>query len=404
VDNAAQNQSSVHISRIQVPDFRALRNIDITFETDLVPRIFPLGSLNGGGKSTLLQLIFVLLCFFRSRTSRRFLTNMLEGFPADKVLAKIDLIVEEEVISLEFCSHSIDQNYLDYLEDTGEFHGNDYILVDTEKDNKEELLNNNHFFICNYEKNNPREYMRLSCEINSLLYDLQEKPNKYKTDLIKLVKDKLGDSIFLAAPITQSFRFFAPSIRDLAFKAKSTSEYYQKIESSREHLSNFFAYDTIAVDVLIKAFLKVRDDDFRCVIDSDDYSNSHQNYQKMMQEIEMLLGDKKVKLDKDFNGISFLKEDVNGNTIKLYPEDLSHGELKRLSLFIWLKYNNIENSIVLIDEIEIALHPDWQYQIVRDLETWAPSNQYILATHSYELCHALTPAHVKEISPRLLNK
>jgi hypothetical protein len=52
VDNAAQNQSSVHISRIQVPDFRALRNIDITFETDLVPRIFPLGSLNGGGITT----------------------------------------------------------------------------------------------------------------------------------------------------------------------------------------------------------------------------------------------------------------------------------------------------------------------------------------------------------------
>ena len=82
---------------------------------------------------------------------------------------------------------------------------------------------------------------------------------------------------------------------------------------------------------------------------------------------------------------------------------MSHGELKRLSLYVWLKYSNIENAIILFDEIEIALHPDWQYQIIRDLEEWGPTNQYILATHSYELCQALTPAHVKEIEPRLLN-
>ena len=83
---------------------------------------------------------------------------------------------------------------------------------------------------------------------------------------------------------------------------------------------------------------------------------------------------------------------------------MSHGELKRLSLYVWLKYSNIENAIILFDEIEIALHPDWQYQIIRNLEEWGPTNQYILATHSYALCEALTPAHVKEIEPKLLNK
>ncbi len=98
------------------------------------------------------------------------------------------------------------------------------------------------------------------------------------------------------------------------------------------------------------------------------------------------------------------KTDDLGNTIQLYPEDLSHGELKRLSLYVWLKYNNIDNAIVLMDEVEIALHPDWQYGIINDLQTWAPNNQYILATHSYEMCQALTPAHVKEIEPKLLKQ
>ena len=55
-----------------------------------------------------------------------------------------------------------------------------------------------------------------------------------------------------------------------------------------------------------------------------------------------------------------------------------------------------------MDEIENALHPDWQYQIVRDLVEWGKDNQYILATHSYGLCEALTPAHVKELEPKLI--
>lgn len=49
------------LQRVQVPDFRVLKNVDISFEKDFLPNIFPLGSQNGGGKSTLLQLIFVLL-------------------------------------------------------------------------------------------------------------------------------------------------------------------------------------------------------------------------------------------------------------------------------------------------------------------------------------------------------
>lgn len=87
---------------------------------------------------------------------------------------------------------------------------------------------------------------------------------------------------------------------------------------------------------------------------------------------------------------------------EIYPEDLSHGELKRLSIYAWIQSRSMQDSIVLMDEIENGFHPDWQYQIVVDLTEWAPSNQYILATHSYELCQAVTPAHVKEIEPKLL--
>jgi predicted ATPase len=116
-----------------------------------------------------------------------------------------------------------------------------------------------------------------------------------------------------------------------------------------------------------------------------------------------MLSNKRINLNEDFSGVNFQLY-KNGETIELYPEDLSHGELKRLSIYIWLKSRNIKNAIVLMDEVEIAFHPDWQYQIISDLKEWAPSNQYILATHSYALCEALTPAHVKEIEPKLIKQ
>lgn len=39
-------------------------------------------------------------------------------------------------------------------------------------------------------------------------------------------------------------------------------------------------------------------------------------------------------------------------------------------------------GIVLIDEIDLHLHPKWKYQIVRKLRTWFPKIQFILTTHS----------------------
>lgn len=97
----------MHLQRVQVPDFRVLKDVDITFEHDFNPRVFPLGSQNGGGKSTLLQLIFILLhC---SAIPERYfaLKNLLSEFQLFKeqdrrLLAIIDIWDGEKVIELEF--------------------------------------------------------------------------------------------------------------------------------------------------------------------------------------------------------------------------------------------------------------------------------------------------------------
>ena len=74
----------MRLQRVQVPEFRVLKDVDITFEKDFVPNIFPIGSQNGGGKSTLLQLIFILLHCSINPERHVFLRNMLHGFTIDK--------------------------------------------------------------------------------------------------------------------------------------------------------------------------------------------------------------------------------------------------------------------------------------------------------------------------------
>ena len=100
----------MHLLRVQVPDFRGLKNIDITFEKDFVPNIFPLGSQNGGGKSTLLQLIFVLLHCSVDEDKKIGLQNLLEGFKVydgeeRRVLAIINIWDGEKVVKIEFFAY-----------------------------------------------------------------------------------------------------------------------------------------------------------------------------------------------------------------------------------------------------------------------------------------------------------
>ena len=369
----------MHLLRVQVPDFRGLKNIDITFEKDFVPSIFPLGSQNGGGKSTLLQLIFVLLHCSVYPDKMPFLENLLQGFKIyddkkTRILAMIDVWDGEKNVQLEF--YCKDFNYKD------------------EEDDEEPVSEDIEIFICCAEQisnNNPEQDPALLCRFNNI-----------DPDEGKLFLKKLSYKIFLAAPSTQIFLFLPLDSRKLLFGNSSNQDknYYAIIEAARSELQGLFTYDFLAVELLIESFKAARDRDFKEAIKTGSYGNS---YQSLIKELNLLLGNKRINLNENFSGVNF-KLDNNGETIELYPEDLSHGELKRLSIYIWLKSRNIKDAIVLMDEVEIAFHPDWQYQIISDLKDWAPSNQYILATHSYALCEALTPAHVKEIEPKLIKQ
>jgi len=107
---------------------------------------------------------------------------------------------------------------------------------------------------------------------------------------------------------------------------------------------------------------------------------------------------KKVFLDMELS-ISFDKLDREeniyfknsfGNSVKI--ESLSTGEKEILNKAFFFFVNETKDSVILIDEPEISLHPTWQSHILKVYKNLANefNNQVIIATHSAQLI-ASTP-------------
>jgi len=396
--------------RVQVPQFRVLKDVDLSFEKDFVPSIFPLGSLNGGGKRTLLQLIFGLLHCSSDPERLPYLQNLLASFKVKnseemQTIAKFEILDDDQVFEVEFLSfhkESVKSESFNILLESEinpetkrkqviKTSGTLDIFTETISSflKRKNMLYITYFLTRKYGTDLVNYPCALACKINSLNQVIN----------IQTFLKNLSNKIFLIAPSSQVFHFIEKEQTRLLFnKEKAYSQYQISLDEVKTNLPNFFTYDFIAVNQIVKLFENARDKDFQKAVKTGEYGNS---YQKLLNDLNLLFSPKKINVTPDLNGVTF-KMKIDGEEIELYPEDLSHGELKRISIYAWLKSQNIENSIILMDEIENGFHPDWHYQIISDLEEWSPTNQYILATHSYELCQALTPSHVKELSPKLL--
>jgi predicted ATP-dependent endonuclease of OLD family len=88
---------------------------------------------------------------------------------------------------------------------------------------------------------------------------------------------------------------------------------------------------------------------------------------------------KLVDLDK-FNNNKPVFETINGD--RVFIDKLSSGEQQLYARVVSLMILNPQNSIILIDEPEIALHPKWQIDIMKIYLNIGKNNQFIVTTHS----------------------
>jgi hypothetical protein len=490
----------MYIEKIEIPAFRVLRDVVLEFGEVYDPQIFPIGSENGGGKSTLLQLVFALLHCSADRNRRPYLNNLLEsdffiGNEDERRIAQLSLKVDNERHELEFMS--LHNRFLSrQLEDPPQQGFDVWVELDIHKRSFQAIearLSRYRQVIHQLEADRheqgirpqdmiklmdfleegdlpqnelPRDAKelteRLQPEIDQILKSLNEL--RLKVGSIEAEIERISDlltsmhykyittylcptptgretralicrsrgrsasqtqrllaavasKVFLLGPSNQQYLFLGKDARKALLTARSipspnprmTSigdeprprpqlEYMRRLDEAEKALPGFFAYDWLSVEPLVQLFASARDEDFKNAVNTGNYGKS---YSTLMSQVNELLLGKKVRPLDDLSGIEFVIENKGGRDTPLSPEDLSQGELKRLMIYAWLKANKAVDALVLIDEIEASFHPDWQLGIVHNLQDWAPKNQYLLATHSYDLCRALTPRHVRDLKPEL---
>ena len=211
----------------------------------------------------------------------------------------------------------------------------------------------------------------------------------------------ISNHVFMAAPLTQPYLFLSPHTRaELLENLPEYCIYLAELTQEEEDLPNFYFYNQLTIEEISEAFNKAIENDNQEAIANMNFTYGS-SFKNMVEDFHNFLGnDKYILPNPKLNSVVVQKQISEIDRIELEAEDLSHGELRRLGLYAWIKYNIPEDSIILIDEVENALHPDWQYNIADELASWG-NNQYLLATHSFHLCEALTPKHVKEIEPKM---
>ncbi len=126
---------------------------------------------------------------------------------------------------------------------------------------------------------------------------------------------------------------------------------------------------------------------------------SSEAYSKIRDVVNDIFGELNMqiefdRMDKDKN-VYFRNFQYNNITLK----DLSGGERTILTKILPLYLHDYKDGIILIDEPEISLHPNWQFQIIELYKKIAirNNNQFIIATHSPQIV-----ASVEQESLRVL--
>ncbi len=441
--------------KVHVHNYRHLKDVSLSFEPDLYPQVFAIGSENGGGKSTLLQLIFTLLHCSPDPELHEFAVNAIQHMKGsfENWEAKIHQVIDIDLLDKD--GNNISISYLLYPVSSQEPDNIEKLsipdaiyllfqadLLRNEIDSlysKKEFLEGNLIqlnSIKNIEENIKQKLKADLENITEKIFNLQENLDatpiniynqpllqgnlellfflqlpsfgelsnyclcsKIKSDSSLSANDiltNLSKHILLAGQTTQPYIFLSnDSIGDMFNSNKS---YEQTLETARLKIGNLYNFNAFAINEIISAFKTAIEEDAKSMIRNGYYGS---NFSELTQELKLLLGGNKEIIptpERDGLTVRYYIDDKNYKELSL--GELSHGELKRVCLYSWIRHNKATNSIVLIDEIENGLHPDWQYQIVKDLQEWG-DNQYILATHSFYLCEALTPRHVKELSPKM---
>jgi predicted ATP-binding protein involved in virulence len=226
--------------------------------------------------------------------------------------------------------------------------------------------------------------------------------SEYEIDLI----EKNGIKLF-SDPDDITFHTFRLNIHHL--KVKSDLNKFPKcvllpteIKFNQIAVSNVpFKYEYKFFNVINEEITRSIPDYFGTYIDQIIYSNENTapklSIQKACEEINSIfekldLESRLIGLKKDGSRIPIFKNNA-GEEFEI--SGLSSGEKQLFFRIMALKMVEANNSIILIDEPEISIHPAWQQKILKVYENIGENNQVIVATHSPHIIGSTNKENVK---------
>lgn len=118
---------------------------------------------------------------------------------------------------------------------------------------------------------------------------------------------------------------------------------------------------------------------------------------------------KEISFDRNESDIRVQWSKISGEQVLLSLEQLSEGNRSMVSMTVdlvrrayQLNPESIDplnvSGIVLIDEIELHLHPRWQQKVLDDLRSLFPNIQFIVSTHSPQVLTTVKGENIRTVS------
>lgn len=225
--------------------------------------------------------------------------------------------------------------------------------------------------------------------------NLKESLNIYYEEEEKKLFDKLGGSFFDALKIFEWYK--NQNSNDISFlEVKNnlkifpkiiyipTEINFQNITTKTNMLKREYNFLNIVNSNLISNIASYIATRITYISNTEEDLTGKQVRERVAQEINGVF--EILDLDIKFVGVSRDERSLPIFTNSLGEEfdinDLSSGEKQLFIRTLAIKMLEPENSILLIDEPEISLHPKWQQKIIEVYKRIGKNNQIIVATHS----------------------
>ncbi|KTF18153.1 AAA family ATPase [Pseudoalteromonas sp. H105] len=404
IDKNFKPKNKIFLKDLHLVNFRQFKNLKINFESDLTVIIGP----NGSGKTSILDALTKTISFINAR----FLRQGRSGKPLTRSDVRVNCNSCAEVItSLELgpnthysCnlvrpSDGISSPKSSQLDSYHEFSSLYRVTNDVQKNLRDEEINFPLF--ASY------SVLRTYNKKDVLSYDLEMLPKISAENRLDAIDPSAIDG-------TSNLDTFLEWYVALTFMAEESAEEnkIQSLEDQYRSLKEIVTSDSHPLKSLLDdTQFKLQElKSKKTVVKNNNYSKSKLIIDNAL--IKGVPGITSIKVDTS-TGRAEVQATIDNNSIVI--KNLSQGQqviigiLADVSRRLIMLNPTLDNplhgqGVILIDEIEMHLHPKWQLFLLESLQNTFPNLQLILTTHSPQILSTTKKDKIRVIGVNVDNE